>query len=238
MKKLLITTVAVWIITLFLPLASPVRAASIEEQVFTALAQNISTQQIQDVLKVKQAYDSGDKKALVQTIIQKTTGISSEKSSNPIDFASEIVKGEVTKRIQDKVGAYEKEINILNALLGLNRTLSPQVLQENNSLIGAPQNYRRVINMTATAYAPGVEDNGKWNDKTFMGGFVQKGVAAVDPKVIPMGTKLWVEGYGEALAVDQGSAIKGNRIDLAFDNRKEALNYGIQNIKVYVLNEQ
>ena len=68
-----------------------------------------------------------------------------------------------------------------------------------------------------------------------MGGKVRKGVAAVDPTVIPMGTKLWIEGYGEAIAEDQGSAIKGNRIDLAFNNRSEALDYGIQPVKVYVL---
>ena len=90
--------------------------------------------------------------------------------------------------------------------------------------------------MTATAYAPGPLDNGKWNNLTYMGGTVQHGVAAVDPRVIPMGTKLWVEGYGEAIAEDQGSAIKGNRIDLAFDKRNDALDYGIQNVKIYVLN--
>jgi len=89
--------------------------------------------------------------------------------------------------------------------------------------------------MTATAYAPGALDNGKWGNLTYMGGKVRKGVAAVDPDVIPMGTRLWIEGYGEAVAEDQGSAIQGNRIDLAFNNRSEALNYGIQRVKAYVL---
>ncbi|MDD4600596.1 MAG: 3D domain-containing protein, partial [Negativicutes bacterium] len=84
--------------------------------------------------------------------------------------------------------------------------------------------------------APGPLDNGKWNNLTYVGGIVQKGVVAVDPKIIPMGTKLWVEGYGQAVAEDQGSAIKGNRIDLAFNDRQEAIDYGIQNVKVYVLN--
>lgn len=40
---------------------------------------------------------------------------------------------------------------------------------------------------------------------------------AVDPKVIPLGSKVWVEGYGEAIAGDTGGAIKGNRIDILLD---------------------
>jgi len=62
-----------------------------------------------------------------------------------------------------------------------------------------------------------------------------RGIVAVDPKVIPMGTKLYVEGYGEAIAADQGGAIKGNRIDLYFDTHQQALNYGMKTVNVTIL---
>jgi 3D (Asp-Asp-Asp) domain-containing protein len=63
------------------------------------------------------------------------------------------------------------------------------------------------------------------------------GVAAVDTSVIPLGTKLYVEGYGYAIAADTGGAIKGNRIDLCYNSHSAALasGYGHTNVKVYVL---
>lgn len=59
---------------------------------------------------------------------------------------------------------------------------------------------------------------------------------AVDPKVYPYGTKLFVEGYGFAIAADCGTSIKGNKIDVYFNTYKEACNWGAKYVKVYVLN--
>ncbi|MFR4492602.1 MAG: 3D domain-containing protein, partial [Clostridium perfringens] len=59
---------------------------------------------------------------------------------------------------------------------------------------------------------------------------------AVDPSVIPLGTKLYVEGYGYAIAADTGGAIKGNRVDLFFNTEAEASNWGVRNLDVYILN--
>ncbi len=167
-------------------------------------------------------------------------------SQNPVDVKANIIKAAETAmrdKLQEKLDAevtnqlakYQDKFTLLSTLLSNSSTLTPKAVQNNNSLPGEPQTYRKLLDMTATAYAPGPLDNGKWNDLTYVGGKVKKGVVAVDPTVIPMGTKLWVEGYGEAVAEDQGRAIKGNRIDLAFNTRQEALDYGIQNIKVYVL---
>ena len=60
-------------------------------------------------------------------------------------------------------------------------------------------------------------------------------VIAVDPKVIPLGTKVHVEGYGYAIAGDVGGAIKGNRIDVFIPTKKEAYNWGRKSVKVKVL---
>ncbi|MDO7788102.1 3D domain-containing protein [Desulforamulus aquiferis] len=61
------------------------------------------------------------------------------------------------------------------------------------------------------------------------------GVAAVDPKVIPLGTRLYIEGYGKATALDTGGSIKGNRIDLFYETNEQAVNWGVRKTKVYVL---
>lgn len=89
------------------------------------------------------------------------------------------------------------------------------------------------MNMLATAYSPhccpGVDDITSTGMKA---GF---GVVAVDPTVIPLGSKLYVEGYGYAIAGDVGGSIKGLRIDLGFNTKREALRYGVRRIRVYIL---
>ena len=117
--------------------------------------------------------------------------------------------------------------------------------------------FRRAIYVTATAYCPGtpcagcpVDERGhsactgKYND-----GFTATGVKAVagtgerdnphviavDPRVIPLGSKLYIRGYGFALAKDIGGAIKGNRIDILFATHEQALRFGRRRLKIYLL---
>ena len=58
---------------------------------------------------------------------------------------------------------------------------------------------------------------------------------AVDPKVIKLGTKVWVEGYGEAIAGDTGGAIKGNKIDVLFPTEKQAREWGRKKVKIRIM---
>lgn len=62
-----------------------------------------------------------------------------------------------------------------------------------------------------------------------------KKVIAVDPSIIPLGTRVWVEGYGEAVAGDTGSSIKGKRIDVFMENEQDALNWGRKTVTIKVL---
>lgn len=61
-------------------------------------------------------------------------------------------------------------------------------------------------------------------------------VIAVDPSVIPLGSKVWVEGYGYAVAGDTGGAIKGNRIDLHMPSKSSAYQFGRRQVKIKVMN--
>lgn len=88
--------------------------------------------------------------------------------------------------------------------------------------------------MVATAYfAGGGGLNG--NGITATGLRARKGVVAVDPKIIRLGTRLYIEGYGEAIAADTGGWVKGSRIDLCFDSLEECYRYGRRKIYVYLV---
>lgn len=93
---------------------------------------------------------------------------------------------------------------------------------------GEELRFSRVLTMRATAYS-------YTGQNTASGIPPRIGVAAVDPAVIPFGTRLYVEGYGHALACDRGSSIKGNRIDVFFPSWAEARAWGVRDVKVYVL---
>lgn len=111
---------------------------------------------------------------------------------------------------------------------------------------GADFRYTKEIYMSASAYTAGYESTRKrpgdrGYGRTATGMTAQRGVVAVDPTVIPLGTKLFVESadgyssYGYAIAADTGGAIKGNKIDLFYDDLSDAVRFGRRTVKVYVL---
>jgi 3D (Asp-Asp-Asp) domain-containing protein len=61
-------------------------------------------------------------------------------------------------------------------------------------------------------------------------------VIAVDPSIIPLGTKVYVDGYGYAVAADTGGAIKGYKIDVFLSSKAEAYRWGSKKVKITVLN--
>lgn len=92
--------------------------------------------------------------------------------------------------------------------------------------------FRRILYMEATAYHP---SDGNGAGITASGMYARHGVVAVDPSVIPLGTRLYIPGYGLALAADTGGDIQGNRIDLCIEDYESAYDFGRQTMKVYVL---
>jgi 3D (Asp-Asp-Asp) domain-containing protein len=88
--------------------------------------------------------------------------------------------------------------------------------------------------MEATAYCP-KGCCGSATGRTATGWRAEYGIAAVDPRVIPLGTALYVDRYGFAIAADVGRAIKGNRIDLCFPTHREAHRFGRRWVRVLIL---
>jgi 3D (Asp-Asp-Asp) domain-containing protein len=91
---------------------------------------------------------------------------------------------------------------------------------------------RTALEMIATGYSA---DCAGCDGMTAIGRRAGHGIVAVDPRIIPIGTHLYIPGYGLAIAGDTGGDIVGNRIDLGFDSNRDAMNFGRQDIKVYRL---
>lgn len=105
------------------------------------------------------------------------------------------------------------------------------------TVAGHDYRYERVLSMMTTAYDGSRGMNGAWGAVAAWNGEpLKRGDVAVDPTVIPLGSYLYVDGYGLARAVDTGSAIVGDHIDLYFPaGPREIARYGIRFRKVYVL---
>lgn len=100
------------------------------------------------------------------------------------------------------------------------------------------------MQVTATGYTAGVESTGKRPGHplygiTYSGVKVRRSFVstiAADPKVFPIGTVLYIPGYGYGIVADTGSAIKGRKIDLYFETRKQVFKqWGKRKVTVYVL---
>lgn len=95
-------------------------------------------------------------------------------------------------------------------------------------------NYTRVVQVEATGYSrmePGM------SDYTATGTFCRRGVIATDPNFIPLGTKVYIPGYGYAVAEDTGGAIVNNCVDLAFDSVAECFEWGRRVVPMYIIEE-
>ena len=102
---------------------------------------------------------------------------------------------------------------------------------------GDAVSYKNTLSVRATAYDPTNTTSlytysgrmAEWNPSGYS-------TIAVDPDVIPIGSKVYVEGYGLAYAADIGGAIKGNTIDVFFNTPNETKNWGVRYVKVSILN--
>ena len=110
---------------------------------------------------------------------------------------------------------------------------------------GKTFNYSKAVSMKATAYSAAASENGKWGAVDYFGNPLKLGTIAVDPKVIPLGTKVLVTGHSHpglpnkafvAVAKDIGGAIKGKRVDIFIPgSQKSVSTFGFQNVKLFII---
>lgn len=96
-------------------------------------------------------------------------------------------------------------------------------------------NRHKVKTVTATAYDPSAGRGKNATFRTRIGLRAQYGIIAVDPRVIPLRSWVFVEGYGLAFAADTGGAIKGNKIDVCVPTAREARQWGRRKVRIHIL---
>ncbi|MEQ6389469.1 ubiquitin-like domain-containing protein [Bacillaceae bacterium S4-13-58] len=186
------------------------------------------------------------------TRVEKVTDVVEE----PIDYAVEKQKDSSLTRGKEKViqqgekGLVTKtyEVTLENGVEVERKLVEEEIKKESKTQIVAvgtkepfitvsrsDSEFSMELSMVATAYT---EKCNGCRGITYTGIDLRNRpdakVVAVDPKVIPLGTKVWVEGYGNAIAADIGGAIKGNRIDLFYHSSVYRGGYGMRNVKVKV----
>ena len=196
----------------------------------------------------------GDKVAVVR--VEKVTDVVEES----IDFAiekkndSSVLKGKEKVVTQGKKGTVERTYEVVkeNGKIVMKTLQSEKVVSKpttqvvavgtkvvtvtasrNNTSAGGKG---KEFYVTATAYTPNC--NG-CSGITATGVNIKSNpnmkLIAVDPNVIPLGSKVWVEGYGYAIAADTGGAIKGNKIDILVSSKSAAKNWGRKKVRIKVL---
>lgn len=123
-------------------------------------------------------------------------------------------------------------LGLIAAIVLMTVLLQPQTVypdQHREQVASRQVRLGRVLVVTATAYA-------YTGHHTFTGTWPQRGTVAVDPRVIPLGSRIWVEGYGMAVAEDTGGAIRGNRVDVYLESEVACRQYGRRQTVVRVMN--
>lgn len=225
---------------------SPVKPEGIDRLEGATLQDKISRDMSIKIVRVSE--DVLSENEVIPFTVQK-------KSNSRLDFGTERI-------VQvGKEGILEKQYKVVteDGTEVSRQLLSESILQNPVNLImefgtilnyktsrGDTVRYTKIMDMKATAYTASLKDTGKAPGHplfgiTATGIKAKKGIIAVDPKVIPLHTRVYVkiEGstpdYGYAIAADVGGAIKGNKIDLYYDSQDYVNRFGVKRVKVYIL---
>jgi 3D (Asp-Asp-Asp) domain-containing protein len=187
-----------------------------------------------------------------------TTELKTKKLELKIEKDKSYEMGEINKKIAEEKGQMTQNINDLTNEQNKLQEENKKLQEENRQLLSEKQKQqaeqpqkesprsmsegKQTLTVKATAYTPFPEENGgTYNGQVLTAtGFnlsqnPNARIIAVDPSVIPLGSKVYVEGYGEALAIDTGGAIKGNRIDVLVPTDSQADNWGVRTVQVTIL---
>ncbi|WP_163102933.1 G5 and 3D domain-containing protein [Peribacillus alkalitolerans] len=168
--------------------------------------------------------DSSLSKGKEKVVTEGKKGIKSKQfeviKENGKEVKRTLLSEKILKEKQDQVVAVGTKVLVAQVSRGTSENSSGRELYVNSTAYTA--NCSGCSGVTATGY------NLKNNPSAK--------VIAVDPSVIPLGTKVYVEGYGYAVAADTGSAIRGNKIDVFFSSKSQAYKWGVRKVKIRILN--
>jgi peptidoglycan hydrolase CwlO-like protein len=138
-------------------------------------------------------------------------------------------------QINDESADIQSQLNAVQEKIRIEQETANRIAAQNGTSKSAGQAPSGTeLYVSASAYSP--EESGAY---TKLGYNIQANpymkLIAVDPSVIPLGKRVWVEGYGEAIAGDVGSAIKGHKIDVLMPTKEAALSWGRRVVKIVIL---
>ncbi len=151
---------------------------------------------------------------------------------NGKEVSRELVKTDVVEESSDRIVAVGTQV--IKQTASKKKTVASSKKKSTSS---SKSSSGKVLYVSSTAYTAncpgcsGITATG-FNLKSNPGAKV----IAVDPSVIPLGSKVHVEGYGTAIAADTGGAIKGNKIDVFFSSKSAAYSWGRKSVKITILN--
>ncbi|GIX58151.1 hypothetical protein BPADB04_31810 [Bacillus paranthracis] len=206
-----------------------------EEAKVQEIAKAKEEAKVQEIAKAKEEAKAQEiAKAKEEAKAQEIAKAKEEAKAQEIAKAKEEAKAREIAKAKEEAKA--REIAKAKEEAKAREALKAKEESKNNA-----QSAKRELTVVATAYTADPSENGTYGGRvlTAMGHDLTANpnmrIIAVDPKVIPLGSKVWVEGYGEAIAGDTGSAIKGNRIDVLMGSKSKAMNWGRQTVKVKIL---
>jgi uncharacterized protein YabE (DUF348 family) len=211
------------------------------DKVYPSIHSKLSSGQIINITRVKTQVINVKKPIDFKTVIKKEpgtlktqskvlqSGIKGEKSitlnvtyENGKEVTRKVVKEEVVKNPQSKILVQGTLSHVSYSRGEYSNTFSTSA---------------RSITVKATAYwaVDGVNNTYTFTGRKAVRNSNGYSTIAVDPKIIPLGSRLYVEGYGYAIAADKGSGINGKFIDVFFETRAEASNWGVKYLNVKML---
>lgn len=214
------------------------------------------TDEIKEDMKIKLVHVEKDKEEIEEAIpfeIEKRKDDSLEKGKKRVISEGKeglavktyVVTKENGKKVDKKLDGTEIKEESKNKVVAVGTKENPKddgnlvtlssKKSKNNQSNNSPKSNKKMT-MSASAYTASCNGcSGHTSTGIDLKANPNKKVVAVDPSVIPLGTKVWVEGYGEAVAADTGGNIQGKRIDLHFPSKGAALAFGQKSVTVKIL---
>lgn len=225
---------------------SPVKPEGLDKLVGAALKDNVSSDMSLRIIRVNENVVS--EKEVIPFAVQKRANSRLDSGTEKVVEAGQEGIREKQYKVVTEDGNEVSRLLMAESVLRdpINMILEFGTVLNYKTSRGDTVRYKKVMDMRATAYTASFEDTGKRpGDKNFgitaTGIRAKKGVIAVDPRVIPLHTRVYVEiagstpDYGYAVAEDVGGAIKGNKIDLYYDSLDYVRKFGVKRVKVYIL---
>lgn len=173
------------------------------------------------VKKVVQEGEKGEKEIVTKFVYE-----------NGKEFSKKVVSEKVVKEPKAQVVEKGTKVKVTKTASSNNSSNSSSNNSSSGSGTAGNLSYKKKMVMEATAYAgDGITATGTKPVRNPSG----YSTIAVDPRVIPLGTKVYIEGYGYAIAADTGGAIKNNIIDLFLNSESECRSWGRRNVTLYIL---